>query len=178
MQYQIRFCRTADNVRIAYATAGSGPPIVIPPPGASHLEIEEAGGRALGLLYEGLAEEYTIVLYDKRGTGLSERRIVELTPALLQLDLEAVVEAAGVERFAMVGNSAGGPVVIDYVAAHPERVTRLVFFGTGARRPGRPPGVEERIAMRHLDRRVAAREQVEARSAVHGSSSAGSRTSS
>jgi pimeloyl-ACP methyl ester carboxylesterase/DNA-binding CsgD family transcriptional regulator len=81
-----------------------------------------------------LSRGHTLVRYDERGCGLSDRRF-EGTPTLdtYVADLAAVVDAAGLEQFALLGLSGGGPTVIAYAATHPDRVTRLVLYGTWAR---------------------------------------------
>ncbi|WP_204808489.1 alpha/beta fold hydrolase [Mycobacterium riyadhense] len=80
-----------------------------------------------------LSEEHTLVRYDERGCGLSDREYPSLTLQNWVDDLEAVIDAAGVDRFSLFGASGGGPVAIAYAARHPDRVTGLVLYGTYAR---------------------------------------------
>src|SRR5215211_8179897 len=89
-----------------------------------------------------LSRGHTLVRYDERGCGLSDREF-DGTPTLdsYVADLSAVVDAAGLERFALLGVSGGGPTAIAYAVRHPERVTRLVpygAYGRGRRARGEP----------------------------------------
>ena len=81
-----------------------------------------------------LSRGHTLIRYDERGCGLSDRQF-DGTPTLDTYvgDLAAVVDAAGLERFALLGLSGGGPTAIEYAARNPERVSRLVLYGTWAR---------------------------------------------
>jgi pimeloyl-ACP methyl ester carboxylesterase len=79
--------------------------------------------------YRELAKEHTVLRYDARGNGLSDRVIPDLTFDAFVSDLEAVVEAAGIARFALLGVSFGCPVAISYAVRHPERVSHLVLYG-------------------------------------------------
>lgn len=132
MRQQIRFCRAADGTRIAFATYGKGPPIVRASTWLTHLEFDWQSPLWHHWL-EGLAEGHSVVRYDERGCGLSDRAVEDLSLQAWVADLEAVVDAAGVERFALLGISHGGPIVIAYAARHPERVSHLVLYGTYAR---------------------------------------------
>jgi pimeloyl-ACP methyl ester carboxylesterase/DNA-binding CsgD family transcriptional regulator len=93
---------------------------------------------------EGLGARNTLIRYDERGCGLSDRETGELSVDAWVGDLEAVVEAAGLERFALLGVSQGAAIAITYAARHPENVTHLVLYGGYAR--GRK--------MRQPDRRI------------------------
>ncbi len=97
------------------------------------------------------------MIYDRRGTGLSERNISEMTHSLLQFDLEAVVDAAGLDRFPLYAHSFAGPTAIDYVTAHPEKVSRITFFATSAKTGGREEPNEEWEKLFDMDRRLATR---------------------
>lgn len=74
----------------------------------------------------------TVIRFDERGYGLSDWEIGECSLQARVTDLEAVVESVGLGRFALLGMSQGGPVAISYAVRHPDRVTRLVLFGTWA----------------------------------------------
>src|SRR6202043_3759518 len=80
-------------------------------------------------LYRELSRDHTLIRYDARGNGLSDRDIEEVSNEVFVSDLEAVVDAAGLERFALLGISQGCAVSIAYAVRHPERVTHLVLFG-------------------------------------------------
>jgi pimeloyl-ACP methyl ester carboxylesterase/DNA-binding CsgD family transcriptional regulator len=83
-------------------------------------------------LWERLAERYRVIRYDRRGTGLSDRTADDFSLAAQTGDLAAVVAACGEPCVALLGFSAGGPVVIAYAAAHPENVSHLILYGTYA----------------------------------------------
>jgi class 3 adenylate cyclase len=125
----IRFCSTVDGVRIAYSTMGHGPPLVIPPQLVTHLEADLVEG-PLADVYEGLARHHTLVRFDMRGTGLSDRNVPLSSEQLFVLDLEAVVDELALERFPLYGLCGGGPLALRYYAKHPNRVSQLVFYGT------------------------------------------------
>ncbi|MEX2159997.1 MAG: adenylate/guanylate cyclase domain-containing protein [Dehalococcoidia bacterium] len=133
MQQQIQFCTTSDGVRIAYATLGEAPPVLVFVRGwVSHLELDwELEGTRAG--YEEYGKRLQVVRYDKRGTGLSDRNVDDFSIAARLRDLEAVVDRLELQQFALAGYSEGGPIAIAYAAAHPERISHLVLFGTYAR---------------------------------------------
>jgi class 3 adenylate cyclase len=134
MEQEIRFCTTSDGVRIAYATVGHGPPLVVAWGWVGHLEFEwhDPDWRAF---LEALAERRLLVRFDKRGTGLSDRDAQDLSIEGHVRDLETVVDTLGLEHFALVGMSEGGPTAIVYTARHPERVSRLLLYGSWHRWP-------------------------------------------
>jgi class 3 adenylate cyclase len=126
----IRFCKTADRVTIAYSTMGQGPPLFIPPQFVTHLEADLVEG-AFAEVYEALAQHCMVVRFDKRGTGLSEREVSALSSDEDFIpDLEAVVDELRLQKFALYGLSAGGRLSLHYYAKHPDRVSCLVFYGT------------------------------------------------
>jgi pimeloyl-ACP methyl ester carboxylesterase len=128
----VRFCQAADGVQLAYATVGAGPPVVRVAHWITHLEHERHSPVMRHLLDE-LAYDHLLVRYDARSTGLSERVVADVSFGAFVADLETVVDAAGVDRFSLVGMSQGAAVAIEYAARHPERVTRLVLIGGYAR---------------------------------------------
>ena len=71
--------------------------------------------------------------YDERGCGLSDRDVEDFSLDARVADLEAVVDAAGIERLVLLGMSQGGPVAVEYAARHPERVSHLILYATYAR---------------------------------------------
>jgi pimeloyl-ACP methyl ester carboxylesterase len=81
----------------------------------------------------GLAEGHTVLRYDERGCGLSDRDVDDLSLDARVADLEAVIDAAGFDRVTLLGISQGGPVAVAYAARHPERVSHLILFATYAR---------------------------------------------
>ncbi len=127
MEQQIRFCTTADGVRIAYATVGEGPPVVYANGWPTHLELEWEDSSSRSFI-ESLAEGCTLIRYDSRGTGLSDREVSDFSLAALTKDLEAVVKHTELDRFDLV--SLGGLAVhitMTYAAANQQRVKRLVL---------------------------------------------------
>jgi pimeloyl-ACP methyl ester carboxylesterase len=80
-------------------------------------------------LYRELAADHTLIRYDARGNGLSDRTVDEISFDAFVSDLEAVVDAAGLTRFALLGISQGCAVSIAYAVRHPERVSRLILYG-------------------------------------------------
>jgi class 3 adenylate cyclase/pimeloyl-ACP methyl ester carboxylesterase len=128
MEQQIRFCTTSDGVRIAYATVGEGPPLIYACGWPGHLELEWERLFVRDFL-ETLAEGSTLIRYDMRGSGLSDRDVSDLTLDGLTRDMEAVVDQLALERFALLGLGVlAGPVAISYAAAHPERVAQLILY--------------------------------------------------
>ncbi len=137
---EIRYARTEDGVGIAYATMGSGPPLVRVIGWFTHLEVEWQLPEARQL-WERFAQNQLLVRYDGRGMGLSDPA-EEFSLATRLADLEAVVEAAGLERFALLGISEGAHQAIAYAIQHPDRVTHLILYA-----PGVVPDDEARRAM-------------------------------
>jgi pimeloyl-ACP methyl ester carboxylesterase len=131
-EQQIRFCTSSDGVRVAFATAGEGPPLVKAANWLSHLEFDWNSPVWRHWIRE-LARDHTLVRYDERGCGLSDWSAEEFSLDAWVRDLETVVDALELERFPLLGISQGGAVAIAYAAAHPERVSHLVLHGAYAR---------------------------------------------
>lgn len=131
-QQHIHFCTSGDGTRIAYATSGAGPPLVKAANYLTHLEHDWQGPVWRHWLRE-LSRHHQLVRYDERGAGLSDRDAPEYTVDAWVADLEAVVEAEGLERFPLLGISQGAAVAVAYAARYPERVSRLVLYGGYAR---------------------------------------------
>lgn len=125
---KIQFCFAADSVHIAYATVGEGPPIVKAANWLSHLELDW-DAPIWSPLFRELARDYQFIRYDERGNGLSDWEVEDLTFETFVTDLETVVDATGLDSFALLGISQGAAVSIEYAARHPERVSRLILFG-------------------------------------------------
>ena len=142
MEQHIRFCKTSDGVRIAYATVGSGPPVVRVLGWMTHLEYEWENPRWRRQV-EGMGSRFSYIRYDGRGMGLSDRDASDFTAEAIVGDLEAVVDALGVEKVALLGISQGGSVAIRYAVQHPERVSGLIIYGSGALRPAGSTGERE-----------------------------------
>ncbi|HXZ45586.1 MAG TPA: alpha/beta fold hydrolase [Pseudolabrys sp.] len=131
MNQDIRFCTTSDNVKLAYAVSGNGPPLVMPATWLSHLE-HQWKSLAWQPWLETLSQKYTLLRYDSRGCGLSDRNLTEFTFDGWIRDIEAVVDAAGFRQFDILATCWGGPIGIEYAARHPDRVQRLVLYGAYA----------------------------------------------
>jgi pimeloyl-ACP methyl ester carboxylesterase/DNA-binding CsgD family transcriptional regulator len=128
----IRFCTSSDGVRIAYAITGKGPPLVKAANWLTHIEFDDASPVWRHWLAE-LSSRHTYIRYDQRGCGLSDWDAADLSFESWVRDLEAVVDAAGLARFALLGMSQGSAVAMAYAARHPERVSHLVLCGAFAR---------------------------------------------
>ena len=128
----VRFARSFDGAEIAYAISGSGPPVVMLPSWLTHLDYQWQSVAWQPWL-EALSSRYTLVRYDPRGCGMSERNIDDLSFDAWVRDLGVVVDAAGLEQFSLVGICQGGAVAIDFASREPDRVASLVLYGTYAR---------------------------------------------
>ena len=125
---EIHFCTTADGVRVAYAQVGQGPPLVKAANWLRHLEYDWQSP-VWGRLLHALAAEHRLIRYDDRGTGFSDRHVDDISFETFVGDLESVVDAAGLDRFALFGASRGCAVCIAYAVRHPARVSRLILYG-------------------------------------------------
>ena len=149
---EIRFCTTGDGIRLAYAVSGAGPPLVKAANWLSHLAYDWESPVWRHWLTE-LSCRFRLVRYDERGCGLSDWDIARFSFEDWVDDLEAVVDAAGLDRFPLLGISQGGPVAIAYAVRHPERVTQLVLLGSfaqGRRKSARTPD-EFALAEAHIE---------------------------
>ena len=154
MQQEIRFCTASDGVGIAYATVGQGPPLVKAANWLNHLEFDWQSP-IWRHLFRDLARDHLLIRYDARGNGLSDWNVDDISFDSFVRDLETVVDAAGVERFALLGISQGCAISIAYAVRHPERVTHLVLYGgyaRGRRNRGSPEEIEQEEAMLTLMR--------------------------
>ena len=132
MEQVIRFCQSGDGVRIAYAVMGQGPPLVKAANYVTHVE-QDLRGPVWRHWLEGLAAHHTLIRYDERGCGLSDRDVADFSMKGWVGDLEAVVDTLGLERFALLGISQGASVSVAYAVQHPDRVSHLVLYGGYAR---------------------------------------------
>jgi class 3 adenylate cyclase len=133
MNPQVRYARTGDGVSIAYWSVGSGPALVQTPlMPFSHIEMEWQN-EEIRRWYERLALQGSLVRYDGRGNGLSERAVDDSSLEAHTRDLEAVVAQLGPAPVTLMGVFHTGPATIAYAAAHPDRVSRLLLWCTYAR---------------------------------------------
>jgi pimeloyl-ACP methyl ester carboxylesterase len=125
---EIKFCRAADGVRLAYSTVGRGPVLLRTAHWLNHLQ-HDWDNAVWGPMLRGLAAEHTLIRCDSRGNGLSDWEVADISFDAWVSDLETVVEAVGVKRFALLGVSQSCSVSIAYAVRHPERVSRLILYG-------------------------------------------------
>lgn len=129
LEQEIRLCTAPDGVRIAYAVSGSGPPLLKAANWLSHLEFDWDSPVWRHWLAE-LSSRYTLVRYDQRGCGLSDWDVQDFSVNAHVQDLKAVMDAADLQRCPLLGISAGGAFAIAFAVRHPERVNRLVLYGS------------------------------------------------
>lgn len=128
LKQEIRYCRAMDGVRLAYAKVGTGPGLLKSAHWLGHLEYDWDFPLQRDFLL-GLASSFTLVRYDARGNGLSDWDVGELSLDAWVKDMESVADAAGLDRFPLLGFSQGCAVSIAFAARHPERVSHLVLYG-------------------------------------------------
>jgi DNA-binding winged helix-turn-helix (wHTH) protein/pimeloyl-ACP methyl ester carboxylesterase len=156
-EQEIRFCTTDDGTRLAYATMGTGRPLVKVANWLSHLDYDRESVVWRHWLIE-LSRRFRLVRYDERGCGLSDWDVPEFSFEAWVHDLEAVVDAVGLERFPLLGISQGGPVAIAYAVRNPDRVSHLVLLGSfaqGRRARATTPADHELVDARIQMARVA-----------------------
>jgi pimeloyl-ACP methyl ester carboxylesterase/DNA-binding winged helix-turn-helix (wHTH) protein len=149
---EIRYCSTADGVRLAYATSGSGPAFVKASNWLTHLDFER-NSPIWRHWWETLSRHHTVVRYDERGNGMSQRDVTDVSFDTWVRDLETVVDAARLDRFALLGISRGASIAIAYAVRHPERVSHLVLYGgfaAGLNHTGSAANLEARRALNDL----------------------------
>ena len=126
LQQDIRFCTSADGVKIATTSTGTGTPIVRAGTWLSHLECDARHEEPQAYI-RALSKGFSYVRYDSRGCGLSDRDVPSVTFEDGVNDLEAVVESRSLKRFALLGISMGAATSIAYAVRHPERVSHLIL---------------------------------------------------
>ena len=152
LRQEIRYCTTADGVRLAYGVSGSGPPLVKASNWLTHLDFEW-GSPIWRHWYGELSRHHRLIRYDERGNGMSQRDVDYGSFDRWVHDLEAVVEATGLDRFPLLGISRGGSIAIAYAVKHPDRVTHLVLhgaFAAGVNCVGTPQEIEAHRALASL----------------------------
>lgn len=120
----------AGDVTLAYQVVGEGKhPLVFVTGFVSHLEIAWEGREMAGF-FNALAQHFTLILFDKRGVGLSER--VNTQPSLEDTaeDIQAIMNALNLSRVSIMGASEGGPAALLFAATHPKKVDKLILYGT------------------------------------------------
>ncbi len=138
MRQRISFCTTSDGVRIAYAVAGSGPPLIRVGGWLTHVE-RDWGSPVWQHWLRELTHSHTLARFDIRGSGLSDHDVAEQGLEAWIKDLEAVVDSLGWKRFSLIGLCQGGAIALLYTFRHPEQVSKLVLYNAytnGAFTPG------------------------------------------
>jgi len=153
---QIRFCTSRDGTRIAYATSGAGPPLVWAANWVRHLELDWESPVWRPWLSM-LTRRHTLVRHDMRGCGLSDREGIEFSFEKFVEDLEAVIEATGLEQFVLFGMAPGAAISMTYAVGHPDRVSHLVLYAgyvrnklAGSPTPRQVEEVQARLKMMEL----------------------------
>jgi pimeloyl-ACP methyl ester carboxylesterase len=152
MELEVRYVTTSDGVRIAYAIAGGGPPMVnFSDPIASHVQLAWSHP-VLGRFFQEMARRNTVLFFDFRGCGLSDRVQPRGIDDLLR-DVEAVIQRVGWQQFAVDAGGGGTPAAIAFAARHPEQVTRLALADGYARASDLigTPQVQALLAAARLD---------------------------
>ena len=128
---EVRFCMTPDKVRLAYARVGCGFPLVRVANCFNHLGFEWESPIWRHWVRD-LAKGHSILRYDGRVNGLSDWDVADISFESWVRDLETVVDAAGLNKFALFGHSQGGAIAIAYALRHPERVQALILISSAA----------------------------------------------
>jgi pimeloyl-ACP methyl ester carboxylesterase/DNA-binding CsgD family transcriptional regulator len=150
---EIRFACTREGVRIALARSGSGYPLIKASNWMTHIE-HDWTSPVWGPWLAALCDRFTLVRYDSRGCGLSDRSAQDASLAAFIADMEAVIEASRLDRVAILGMGQGGAVAVSFAARHPDKVSHLVLTGAyvrGALKRDPSPEVAETVqAMTNL----------------------------
>jgi DNA-binding SARP family transcriptional activator/pimeloyl-ACP methyl ester carboxylesterase len=132
LEQEIRFFFSFDGARIAYASVGEGPPLIMTATFLRHLEYDWQSPIWRHWL-DGLSRSHTLIRYDERGCGLSDWNVSDISFEAWVRDLEALVENLGLERFRLLALSQAGAVALEYAARHPDKVSHLILHGAYAR---------------------------------------------
>jgi pimeloyl-ACP methyl ester carboxylesterase/DNA-binding winged helix-turn-helix (wHTH) protein len=154
LRQDVQFCAAPDGTRIAYAAVGRGPPLVKTANWLNHLEYDWESPIWSYLLHA-LAAKYRLIRFDGRGNGLSDWDVEEISFEAFVSDLETVVEATELDRFALLGISQGCATSIAYVVRNPHCVTHLILYGgfaRGMRKRGSASEIEQSDALHTLMR--------------------------
>lgn len=149
---KISFCEAKDGAKIAYATIGSGRPLLKAANWLNHLEFDW-NSPIWGKSFEAIASRRKFIRYDERGCGLSDWDVKDLSFSAFVDDLEAVVDSLGLDRFPLLGISQGCAVSIEYAVRHPDRVTGLILvsgYAAGWKISATPEEQARRQAVRAL----------------------------
>src|SRR5262249_48668973 len=142
---QIGFCSTADGVRIAYATVGSGPALIVSQP-VSHLGLEWEEPRVRDF-WETIGQHHMVVRYDSQGCGLSDRNRTDFSLDSEVRTIEAIVKELRLKSFVLWARSIEGPAAIAYVLKYPEHISHLILYGSQARWHDRPVSLHAHLTL-------------------------------
>lgn len=154
LQQRVQFATAPDGVRIAWADVGAGPPVLKAPNWLNHIEYEWRSP-VQGPMLTGLARRCRLVRFDQRGNGLSDWDVETISIDAMIADMETVVAAAGLEKFALLGVSQGCAFSILYALKHPEQVSCLVLYGGYLRGRNHRPGADQKSLAETLTRAIA-----------------------
>lgn len=147
---QIRFCKSRDGTGIAYATCGMGPPLLWIGHWVRHLELDWDSPVWRPWLSM-LTRHHSVVRYDWRGCGLSDRKGIQFSLERHIEDLEAVVTAAGLSRFTLLASGGGGTMAMAYIVRHPGHVSHLALYGSQTRGAVARGMAHEQVAETHTN---------------------------
>src|SRR4029453_11559557 len=129
MEPRIQYARTSDGVNIAYAVFGTGAPVVLTSNIWGDLNLIYAGLFQLRGMVKGLLDQgRRVIAYDGRGMGSSDRDATDFSLKARLLDLKAVLDRLGLERFALFGRDHGAPTAVAYAVNHPELLSHLILI--------------------------------------------------
>jgi class 3 adenylate cyclase/pimeloyl-ACP methyl ester carboxylesterase len=128
LHQRVGFAAAPDGVQLAWASIGEGPPVLKAPNFLNHLEYEWRSPVG-GPFFAELARHCRLIRFDQRGNGLSDWDVEEISPDAMIADMATVADAAGLDRFALLGISQGCACSIRYAVEHAERVSCLVLLG-------------------------------------------------
>jgi pimeloyl-ACP methyl ester carboxylesterase/DNA-binding CsgD family transcriptional regulator len=132
VEQNIKFCTAPDGVNLAYAISGNGPPLVRVANWLTHLDLDWKGP-IWSHWFREFTRDHTLVRFDLRGSGLSDRSVDEQSMEVWLQDLEAIIEDLGIGRFPLLGFCQGGAIALNYAVCHPEQVSHLILFDSYSR---------------------------------------------
>ena len=152
---EIQYCRTDDGVNLAWSGVGEGLPVVKAPNWVGHLELDWRNP-GIAPICTSIARQYRLIRFDARLNGLSDWEAESCTFDRFVDDLEAIFDAAAVERAPVLALSQGSAVAAAFAARRPERVSALVIIG------GFPVGRAKRTSKKDVERALAMRQMMTA----------------
>jgi class 3 adenylate cyclase len=126
---EVRYCTTEDGIRIAFCVDGEGPPLLACANFVESFSVAHYLPQ-LEAFWRKIADHHQLIRFDARGTGLSQRDVEHYSLAAFCLDIEAVVAAARLKKFAVWAPGTSGPIAIRYTATHRANVDRLLIYGS------------------------------------------------